>query len=93
MSQQCGSNRVIVKNTVILYLRMFIFLILNLYISRVILDQLGTIDYGIYNVAGSIVLMFSYMNSALSLATTRFFSYEMRNGRGSEGRVNIDSIA
>lgn len=81
MSQQYGSNRVIVKNTMILYLRMFIILILNLYISRVILDQLGTIDYGIYNVVGSIVLMFSYMNSALSLATTRFFSYEMRNGK------------
>lgn len=80
MPRQIGSNRIIVKNTMILYLRMFIILVLNLYISRVILDQLGTIDYGIYNVVGSIVLMFSYMNSALSLATTRFFSYEMCNG-------------
>lgn len=59
---------------------MFLMLTINLYTSRVILDALGVVDYGIYNVVGSIVVLFSYMNSALSLATTRFFSFEMHNG-------------
>lgn len=59
---------------------MFFMLIINLYTSRVVLDALGVVDYGIYNVVGGIIVLFSYMNSALSLATTRFFSYEMHNG-------------
>lgn len=80
MSEQNSSNRVIVKNTLLLYVRMFFMLIINLYTSRVILDALGVVDYGIYNVVGGVVVLFSYMNSALSLATTRFFSYEMHNG-------------
>lgn len=80
MENNNNSNKRIVKNTLLLYIRMFVILILNLYTSRVILDALGVVDYGIYNVVGSVVVMFSYMNSALSLATTRFFSYEMHNG-------------
>lgn len=75
-----NSNQRIVKNTLLLYIRMFFMLIINLYTSRVILDALGVVDYGIYNVVGGVVVLFSYMNSALSLATTRFFSYEMHNG-------------
>lgn len=80
MSDVITSNHTIVKNTLVLYIRMIVVLVLNLYISRVILASLGVDDFGIYNVVGSVVVMFSYMNSALSLATTRFFSYEMHNG-------------
>lgn len=80
MSNQSANNKRIAKNTLVLYVRMFIVLFVNLYVSRVILTSLGVVDYGIYNVVGSVVVMFSYMNSALSLATTRFLSYEMRNG-------------
>lgn len=74
------SNKRIVKNTLVLYIRMFFVLIVGLYTSRVVLNSLGVTDFGIYNVVGSIVAMFAYMNSALSLATTRFLSYEMPYG-------------
>lgn len=74
------NNKRIVKNTLILYLRMLLVLGLNLYISRIVLQVLGVEDYGIYNVVGGVVVLFSYMNSALSLASTRFMSYEMPNG-------------
>ena len=80
MPNNFSSNKKIVKNTLLLYVRMFFMLIINLYTSRIVLDALGVVDYGIYNVVGGVVVLFSYMNSALSLATTRFFSFEMHNG-------------
>ena len=75
-----SSNKRIVLNTIVLYIRMLFVLCLNLYISRLILKDLGIVDYGIYNIVGGIVVLFSYMNSALNLASNRFFSYEMKNG-------------
>ena len=75
-----SSNKRIALNTIVLYIRMLFVLCLNLYISRLILKDLGIVDYGIYNIVGGIVVLFSYMNSALSLASNRFFSYEMKNG-------------
>lgn len=59
---------------------MFFVLVVGLYTSRVVLNSLGVSDFGVYNVIGSVVLLFGYMNSALSLATTRFLSYEMPHG-------------
>lgn len=80
MDETITSNKRIVKNTLVLYFRMFIVLIVGLYTARVVLNSLGVTDFGIYNVVGSLVAMFAYMNSALSLATTRFLSFEMPNG-------------
>lgn len=59
---------------------MIVVLIIGLYSSRIILQSLGVIDYGVYNVVGSLVVMFSYLDSALSLAVTRFYSYELPHG-------------
>ena len=75
-----NTNNRIVKNTLVLYVRMIVVLFIGLYSSRVILQSLGVIDYGIYNVVGSLVVMFSYLDSALSLAVTRFYSYEIPHG-------------
>lgn len=80
MDEVITSNSRIAKNTIILYIRMIVVLLIGLYSSRVILNSLGVVDYGIYNVVGSIVVLFSYLDSALSLATTRFYSYELPNG-------------
>ena len=80
MPEILTSNKRIVKNTFVLYIRMFFVLVVGLYTSRVVLNSLGVTDFGIYNVIGSIVLLFGYINSALSLATTRFLSFEMPHG-------------
>lgn len=80
MEETITSNSRIAKNTIILYLRMVVILLVGLYSSRVILNALGVVDYGIYNIVGSIVVLFSYLDSALSLATTRFYSYELPYG-------------
>ncbi len=87
-----SGNKRIVKNTLILYLRMFLVLGINLYISRKVLQVLGVVDFGIYNVVGSVVVFFSYMNSALSLATTRFYCYDMHKGVERLKTVFITSI-
>lgn len=74
---EISSNATIAKNTVLLYGRMFLLLIVSLYTSRVVLSVLGVIDHGIYNIVGGAVGMFSFLNGALSGATSRFLTYEL----------------
>lgn len=78
-----SSNKTIAKNTLLLYVRMFLMMVVSLYTSRVILSVLGVIDTGIYNVVGGAVGMFSFLNGALSGATSRFLTYELAQGEES----------
>lgn len=71
------SNKRIAKNTIYLYLRMIVTMIVTLYTARLILATLGEDDYGLYNVIGGIVVLFSFLNTAMSNATQRFLSYEI----------------
>lgn len=80
MSSNSENNKRIAKNTLLLYIRMFISIIIGLYTSRVILEVLGVNDYGIYNVVGGIVAMFSFLNSAMTAASQRFISFELGAG-------------
>lgn len=77
---EISSNSKIAKNTILLYLRMFLMMLVSLYTSRVVLSVLGVIDNGIYNIVGGAVGMFSFLNGALSGATSRFLSYELAKG-------------
>lgn len=65
---------------------MFFILILNLYISRLVLNYLGVIDYGVYNIVGGVIVLFSFLNGAMTSATQRFLSYEI--GSGTPKKVN-----
>lgn len=76
----------IMKNTVMLYIRMAVIMIVSLYMSRVVLDVLGEQDYGIYNVVGSVVVSLTFIQNALISATQRFLSYEL--GKNNGGGVN-----
>lgn len=80
-----NNNKTLVKNTLFLYFRMFLTLGVSLYTSRVVLNVLGIEDYGLYNVIGGVVAMLSFLNGALSGATSRFLSYEL--GKGSENSL------
>lgn len=80
------NNSRIAKNTIFLYLRMGISMLVSLYTSRVILNALGVEDFGIWGVVGGIVSMFLFLNSALSSTTFRFFAYAI--GEGDEKEVN-----
>jgi len=77
MSVLKDNNKVIIKNTIVLYVRMLFLMLISLYTSRILLDSLGVIDYGIYNVVGGIVLWFSFINSSMTNATQRFLTYSL----------------
>ena len=71
------SNKLIIKNTLFLYLRQIISMVVSLFTVRIGLQALGVVDYGIHNVVGGIVMMFNFLNGALAHATNRFFAFEL----------------
>lgn len=75
-----SNNKRIAKNTILLYFRMFVMMAVGLFTSRVILDALGASDYGIYNVVGGLVTMFSVLTGAMSVATSRFLTFALGVG-------------
>lgn len=70
-------NKRIAKNTIFLYFRQILILGVSLYTVRIILKALGEEDYGIYNAIGGFVAMFNILSGALSVAISRFITYEM----------------
>lgn len=80
-----SSNKRIAKNTLMLYIRMLISMLVGLYTSRVVLQTLGVEDYGIYGVVGGVVSMMGFLNASMSGATSRFITFEL--GRGDMQRV------
>ncbi|HFZ0415397.1 TPA: lipopolysaccharide biosynthesis protein [Escherichia coli] len=72
-----SNNRRIFKNTLFLYFRMLLTLGVTLYTSRVVLNNLGVEDFGIYNVVGGVVTMMAFLSGAMSSATQRFLSFEL----------------
>lgn len=75
-----GNNQRIAKNTLMLYIRMSLIMLVTLYTSRVVLEVLGVEDFGIYSVVGGVVTMLGFINSSLSGATSRFITYELGCG-------------
>ncbi|MBQ5871621.1 MAG: lipopolysaccharide biosynthesis protein, partial [Bacteroidaceae bacterium] len=75
-----ANNKRIAKNTLLLYVRMLFGMLVSLYTSRVILQTLGVEDYGVYNVVGGVITMFTFLNSAMSSATSRYITFEIGKG-------------
>lgn len=80
MTDTTQNNKRIAKNTLLLYFRMLLTMAVSLYTSRVVLSTLGVEDYGIYNVVGGVVAMFSVISGSLSAAISRFITYELGKG-------------
>ena len=72
-----STGRRVLKNTLFLYVRMLVILFVSLYTTRVLLRQLGAVDYGLYNVVGGVVAMASFIVGAMSNASTRFFAFAL----------------
>ena len=77
MQDQSSNNRRIAKNTIYLYMRSIVLLLINLYTSRVTLQLLGVEDYGIYQIVGGVVSVFSMFSSTLASASQRFITYSL----------------
>lgn len=80
MTTQQENTKRIAKNTLMLYIRMLFGMLVSLYTSRVVLQALGVEDYGIYNVVGGFVAMFSMISSSLSSSVSRFLTFELGKG-------------
>lgn len=78
--EQKTSYSRIAKNSVFLYFRMILSLLVGLYTSRVLLEALGVQDYGIYNVVGGFVALFAVVSGALTSAISRFITFELGKG-------------
>lgn len=76
----------LVKNTILLYIRMLLLMFISLYTSRIILNALGVTDYGIYNVVGGVVTMFTMISGSLSTAISRFLTFVI--GKGEKDKLN-----
>jgi len=60
-----------------LYIRMFFIMIISLYTSRVVLEVLGVTDFGIYNIVGNIIILFSFLQTSMTSSTQRFLTFEL----------------
>ena len=72
-----SDKKVIAQNTLFLYVRMFLIILVSLYTVRVVIQTLDIIDYGIYTAVGGIVLALSFLSQTIASASQRFFAYEL----------------
>ena len=70
----------IAKNTLMLYFRQILILLVSLYTVRAVLEALGAEDYGIYNVVAGVVVLFSFVNNAMASSAQRFLNYALGEG-------------
>lgn len=77
MDNITSNNKRIAKNTFILYLRTILVLGISLYTSRVVLNILGVENYGIYNIVGGFVALFSIVSATMVASTQRYLTYEL----------------
>lgn len=88
-----SGNKRIAKNTAFMYLKFFSNMVIGLYTSRLVLQILGVLDFGIFCVIGGVLAMFTFISSSLSSATTRFMNAEMGRPDGDVNRTfNINLV-
>lgn len=86
MTDTSQNNKRIAKNTMLLYFRMLFIMIISLFTSRINLQSLGAEDFGIYNVVGGVVAMFSVFSGSLATAISRFITFEL--GKDNKERLS-----
>ena len=86
------SKETIAKNTVFLYFRMILTMLVSLYTSRVILQVLGIDDFGIYQTVGGVVALLSFINTALSAGSSRFLTFELGRNDTEKLRKTFSSV-
>ncbi len=85
-----NDNKRVAMNTVFLYLRMIFVMGVTVYTTRVVLEALGEVDYGVYDAIGGLSLSFIFFSSALSNATQRFLNFN--HGQGAKNEQELNNI-
>lgn len=80
MTDSISNSKRVAKNTLFLYFRMFLTMVISFFTSRVVLEVLGIEDYGIYNIVGGLVVLFTFLNNALVNATQRYLNLAVGKG-------------
>ena len=80
------NNKRIAKNVVALYIRMAFTMVVSFLTVRVTLQVLGSEDYGLNNLVGSVVSLLTFINGSMGTAVQRFYSYEI--GKGNENQLS-----
>ncbi|MBO7239633.1 MAG: lipopolysaccharide biosynthesis protein [Bacteroidaceae bacterium] len=88
MSDNTEANKRIAKNTMLLYIRMGVMMVISFFTARITLEALGVVDYGINNVVGGLVSMFSLISSSLSSSVSRFMTF----GLGKSDKKELNAI-
>lgn len=83
-----SDNKRIARNTFYMYLRMFVNMAVLLYTSRLIIEYLGVSDFGIYNVVGGVVVVFSFISTSMTSSTSRFLSFSL----GKKDYQEVDKV-
>ncbi len=81
MSQSSDNNQRVAKNTIMLYMRMMVLMLIGLYTSRMILQSLGVENYGINNVIAGLLSMFGIITSSMSSARNWVITVELGRGK------------
>lgn len=89
---ESSENKRLAKNTVLLYGRTIITVLIGLYTSRIILQELGISDFGLFNAVGGMVAMFTFLNNALSGSSQRFISFSLGQGDNSKTTKTIQVL-
>lgn len=80
VQDQKNESKRLAKNSLVLYARMLLTMVIGLYTSRVVLQELGVVDFGLYNVIGGVVTMFVFVQGALSNASWRYITVTLGKG-------------
>ena len=82
-----SANIRIARNTVVIYIRMAVTILVGLITSRLVLQALGASDVGIYSAVGSTVALIAFITGALTATTVRFMNFEMGRADGDTNRM------
>jgi O-antigen/teichoic acid export membrane protein len=75
MTSNSNNNKRIAKNTLMLYIRTLLTMVVSLYTVRVVLDVLGQVDYGVYQAIAGVVTFFAFLSNSMAQASQRFLSF------------------
>lgn len=87
-----ANSRRIAKNTMFMYIRMLVSMAVSLFTARITINALGFDNYGIYNIVGSIIVFFTFLNQGLTTATRRYVTAELANGTH-DSQQNVFNLA
>lgn len=88
MTDTASQNRLIANNTLLLYVRMLLVMAVSLYTSRIVLSALGVVDYGLYNVVGGVVTLFTFLSAAMGNSTQRYVAFAL----GKKDNENLQKV-